>query len=90
MLRGFGIGFGVLLLAAPVAYASGQAPAVPPEVAAQIQKAAVKTCNDALDQDRFGAYTSIDECVEDKSKHMERDYKANPAAFQVAAKRSSN
>ncbi len=90
MLRALGLVLGVSMLAAPLAHAAGQAPAVPPDVAAQIQKAALKSCNEALDQDRFSAYTSIDECVEDKSRHMERDYRANPTAFQVAAKHAAN
>jgi hypothetical protein len=76
----------VCLALAPMAPALAQSAAAttPPDVQAQFQQAALKSCNDALDRGNFTRWGTIEDCVADKTLKMERAYHANPASPQAA------
>jgi hypothetical protein len=71
------------LALAPMAHAAGQS--APPALHAKFEQAAQKTCNDDLDKDHFDKYTTMDDCVTDKTVKMERAYSKNPVAAEAAA-----
>jgi hypothetical protein len=75
------------LALAPAAQATAQQAdaTTSPDLQAKFQQAALKTCNDDLDHDHFGSYSTVEECVADKAARLERAYRANPAASQAAA-----
>jgi FAD/FMN-containing dehydrogenase len=84
MLRSFGVITAVCLALTPMAQALAQAATTPPDVQAQFQQAALKSCNDALDRGNFTRWGTIEDCVADKTLKMERAYHANPASPQAA------
>jgi hypothetical protein len=86
MIRRFAVITGFCLTLAPCAPAMAQqaSATTPPDVAAQFQQAALKSCNDALDHGNFTRWGSIDDCVTDKTLKMERAYHANQASPQAA------
>jgi hypothetical protein len=86
MGRRFSLITAVCLSLAPFVAAMAQqaATGVPPDVQAQFQQAALKSCNDALDRGNFTRWGSIEDCVTDKTLKMERAYHTNPASPQAA------
>lgn len=62
--------------AAPLARAAAPA-AITPDVQARLQQAATKSCNDDLDNNRFGDYASVEECAADRLNKLERNYVAS-------------
>jgi len=85
MGRRFAVMTAVCLTVAPCASAVAQAgAATPPDVQAQFQQAASKSCNDALDHGNFTRWGSIEDCVADKTLKMERAYHSNAASPQAA------
>jgi hypothetical protein len=86
MLRSLRMITAVCLTLAPMAQAVAQQAeaATPPDVQAQFQQAALKSCNDALDRGNFTRWGTIEDCVADKTLKMERAYHANPASPQAA------
>jgi hypothetical protein len=85
MLRSFAVMTAVCLAVAPMAQALAQqlGATTPPDVQAQFQQAASKSCNDALDHGNFTRWGTIEDCVADKTLKMERAYHANPASPQA-------
>jgi len=86
MGRRFALMTALCLSLVPCASAMAQqtGAATPPDVKAQFQQAASKSCNDALDHGNFTRWGSIEDCVADKTLKMERAYHTNPASPQAA------
>jgi hypothetical protein len=73
-----------ILVAGAPAVAQQAGAATPPDVQAQFQQAALKSCNDALDHGNFTRWGTIDDCVTEKTLKMERAYHANQASPEAA------
>ena len=70
MLRALFAASALLVMAMPLAQAANTQ-----EAQAQFEAQAEKTCNDALEHDNFGAYQSMDECVNSTAQKLARESK---------------